>query len=203
VDDGGLLDMSMEEVVGRFLEREKRRHLDAKDDENQQEVVIGIRSAPSGLVAILESASYQMGVSRSILTRCLSYQVASWYDSLAPISDLTRLFYVAQQKALDNGYPELCRRIKSVPYEFKLLDTEHTSLRSIAWVRSKLYDLSLPVGVSMYHLFLIGLCRSIATTDSGFFTKTIEILNGEVEYFLLHVKRRFIEIQAFDQQAGE
>ncbi len=55
-EDGGLLDLSMEEVVSLFLDKEKRRHKEAKEDENQQEVVIGTRVVPAGLVMSIDTA---------------------------------------------------------------------------------------------------------------------------------------------------
>ena len=38
VDDSGLLDLSMEEVVSLFLDKERSRHKLAKEDENQAEI---------------------------------------------------------------------------------------------------------------------------------------------------------------------
>lgn len=45
-DDLGLLDASMEEVVALFLEKEKRRHREAKEDENQMEVMVRLSHRP-------------------------------------------------------------------------------------------------------------------------------------------------------------
>lgn len=195
IDDGGLLDLSMDEVVERFLEKEKRRYKEAKDDETQQEVAISVRRVPVGLTAVLEAASYRMGVSRSVLTRCLSHQIAAWYDSLASLHETITQFYDAYQKALDYGFPDLCKRLKLTPYEPASSSEEFTSFSSVSWVRGKLYGLSLPLGVPTYQLFVIGLCRSLSR--GGLYTKTASALCGDVDRFLLYTGQRLIEVQNF------
>src|SRR4030066_599037 len=85
-EDGGLLDLSMAEIVSLFLDKEKRRRKDAKDDESQQEDLVGCRSVPTGLLMALDGNARRLGITRAMLTKCLSHQIVAWIDSLPRIS---------------------------------------------------------------------------------------------------------------------
>ena len=51
-EDGGILDLSLTEVVSLFLDKEKHRHRDAREDENQQEDMVGCRAVPTAVVRL-------------------------------------------------------------------------------------------------------------------------------------------------------
>ena len=199
-EDGGFLDMSVEDVVFTVLDREKRRHKEAKDDENQQEVKITARGCPMGLTSVLDSTSHDLGISRSMLTRCLSHQIAVWYDNIPDMNQLVELFYEAHRDALDHGYPDLCDRVRFVRYSLSSNDTHMTSFKTIAWAHSKLSNLSLPLGLPTGVLFVIGLCRSVSVNGSGYFKGTLETyIRGEVAKFTDFVGERLIDVRKFQE----
>ena len=199
-EDGGLLDLSMEEVVSLFLDKEKRRHKEAKEDENQQEVVIGTRVVPAGLVMSIDTACRRLDLSRSLLTRCLSHQIASWFESNARLKELTELFYIACEAADDLGYPDLYDGMRDVGYSFGHTSPKLVSFRTISWVKSNLGILAQPLGLPVRTLFIVGLCHSLVTTDSGRYQGTIEkYITEEVSRFQTHVEERFIRVFAFHE----
>ncbi|KKN72358.1 hypothetical protein LCGC14_0411850 [marine sediment metagenome] len=197
-EDGGLLDLSMEEVVSLFLDKEKRRHKEAKEDENQQEVVIGSRVIPMGLMMTLDSMSRRCNVSRALLTRCLSHQIVAWFEGNAKLKELSELFYLACDAADDLGYPDLYEGMRDVGYSLCHVSPKPTAFRTIGWVRNGLHKVAQPLGLPVGILFAVGLCQSVLTTDSGRSQGTIEkYLSEEVSQFQTHIEDRFIRVYAF------
>lgn len=198
-DDGGLLDMPMEDVVTLFRDKERRRNKDAKDDENQQEALIGSRVVPVGLVMSLDSRSRSLDISRGLLTRCLSHQIMAWYGSMPRLKELTELFYISFDAADDYGYPDLCEGMREIGYSFVHVSPKSVSFRTINWVKNGLQTISYPLGLTVCTLFTIGVCRSLITTGSGHSAGTIEkYLTAEVERFNQHVEERFIKVFGFN-----
>jgi len=194
-DDGGLLDMSTEEVIAVFIEREKRRHADGHEDETQKEVRIAARGAPVGLLYLLDDIAHNIGVSRAIITRCLSHRVAAWFDTISSIRDLVTDYYEAHRKALKHGHAEVIHRHRFMSYyKFQDLSEGYAGFYTIGWVRSKLYDISVPLGVPTFPLFAIGLCESLSATTSEDYIGTTDPLKKEVGLFLQHIGQRGIEI---------
>ena len=201
-EDGGLLDLTMEDVVILFIEQEKRRHKDAKDDENQADVVVSAKATPMGLMAILNLASEELGISRSILTKCLSHQVACWYDSISVLGQLRESFYDAYGKAVSSGHPELCAgfRNSSYQYDYALTDGA-TTLRTIMWVFNKLSRLATPLGLSPTLLFHVGLCWSVSRSSNKQYQGTInKFLRVEPDKLVRYVGERFIHVKGFVEQ---
>jgi len=200
-NDSGLLDLSMEEVVALFLDKEKRRHRDAKDDENQQEAIVGSKIAPMGLVMSLDTACHRCsGISRAVLTRCLSHQVIAWFESNTRLKELSELFYLACEAADDLGYPDLYDGMQDAGYLFEHASPKPVSFRTINWVKSSLHKMAQPLGLAVGMLFIIGLCQSVVTTKSGRSQGTIEkYLSEEVDKFHTHVEERFIRVFAFHE----
>ena len=197
-DDAGLLDLSMEDVVSLFIDKEKRRHKEAKEDEMQQESTVGAKTTPTGLIATLEMVSQNLGISRAMLTRCLSHQVASWFDCTSRIGELVSMFYDAYQQAVEYGYPELCHGMKESGYTFSSSVTQPTTFRTILWVQNKLSNLSLPLGLPTGTLFSVGLCWSVSTTCNVRYSGTVnKYLRLEVSRFLEHVEDRFEKVVGF------
>jgi len=196
--DAGLLDLSMEEVVALFIDKEKRRHKDAKDDENQQEAYIGSRVVPTGLLMSLDTVCRHCDISRSLLTRCLSHQIMAWYDSIPRLKELSELFYIVCDAADDFGYPDLYDGMQDVGYTLGHISPKHISFRTINWVKNSLYVKSKPLGLSAGLLFVIGLCRSVITTASGRSQGTIEkYLSEEVSRLEIHIEERFFRVFSF------
>ena len=196
-EDGGLLDLSMEEVVALFLDREKRRHKEAKDDENQQEDMVGCRAVPTGLVMALDSGAQSLGLTRSMLTKCLSHQMAMWFDSLPRIKVLCELFDVARYAATEFGYPDLYDGMRP-NYEFSSSSPRTISFRTIRWVKNKLSTVSMPLGIPSGYLFAVGLCYSLSRIgDVRFKGTVIKYLSSEVARFSQHVEEQFIRVSGF------
>ena len=151
-EDGGLLDLSLTEIVSLFLDKEKRRHKDAKEDENQQEDMVGCRSVPTGLLMALDGNARRLGLTRAMLTKCLSHQIVVWLDSLARIGEITEIYNIACDAAEEYGYPDLYDGM--VPsYCFASASPKSVSFRTIRWVKNKLYTISQPVGVPAGYVF--------------------------------------------------
>ncbi len=198
-EDGGLLDLTMEDVVSLFLEREKRRHKDAKEDENQSEVVVSAKATPMGLLAVLNLASEDLGISRSMLTKCLSHQVACWYDSISTLGQLHESFYAAYGRAISAGHPDLCDGFRNTSYQYDhALTDQSTTLRTIMWVFNKLSRLATPLGLSPTMLFHIGLCWSVARSSNEVYKGTIDrFLRVEPDKLTRYVGERFVHVKGF------
>jgi len=204
-EDAGLLDMSMEDVVGLFLDREKKRYRETKDDENQQEVIISAKVIPMGLLAILESTAHKLAVSRSLLTKCLSHQVASWFDNLPHLKELADTYYSAYDSAIRVGRPDLCSRFRNdTGYSLLRPSTDTpTTFRSIRWVQSKLSMVSTPLGISTSTLFSIGLCWSATqSTNEDYKTIIDNMIRQETRNLERYCGARFIRIRAFREEVA-
>jgi hypothetical protein len=196
-DDGGLLDLSLAEVVSLLQDKEKQRRKLAKDDDNQQEDIVGCKSVPTGLMMALDGNARRLDVSRAILTRCASHQIATWLDSLDRIREITGLYNIACDAAEEYGYPDLYEHM-APNYGFSSSDSRPVSFRTIRWIKNKLYSISQPVGVPAGSLFIVGLCYSL--TRAGNETKgTIKkYLSSEVEKFVRHVDERAVWVVGFN-----
>ncbi len=201
-EDGGLLDLTMEEVVSLFHDREKRRHKDAKEDENQSEVVVSAKATPMGLMAVLNLASEDLGISRSMLTKCLSHQIACWYDSISVLGQLRESFYDAYGKAISAGHPELCDGLRNSAYQYDhTLTDQSTTLRTIMWVFNKLSGLATPLGLSPTLLFHVGLCWSVSRSSNELYRGTIDkFLRAEPDKLVKYVGVRFIRVKSFVEE---
>ena len=195
-EDAGLLDMSMEDVVGLFLDREKKRAKDAMADENQQEGQIGSRVIPMGLMLAVDSACERLGTTKSLLTKCLSHHVAAWFDSLERIRKLAELFKIARSAAYEFGYPDLYDNMRP-NYTFTNTSPRPISFKTICWVRNKLYGIAQPVGVPVGSLFIIGLCFSLSTSEDTESRTVRKYLEAEVAQFKQHVEEQYIQISGF------
>jgi hypothetical protein len=198
-EDGGLLDIPMEDVVSMFADKEKRRYKEARESELEQEVVIGAKTTPMGLVATLDSASNQLGLSRAMLTRCLSHQISVWFDSLPNLGQLSELYYRAHNKAVSTGHPELCINLRDGGYTYvNTLTRNPTTFRSISWLQNKLSKMVSPLGLPVSILFHTGLCWSLSTSKCDVYCLTVDgFLRPEVERFTRYVGARFIQVKSF------
>jgi len=198
-EDGGFLDLSLVEIVSLFLDKEKRRHKDAKEDENQQEVLIGSRSVPMGLVMALDGNVRRLGITRSLLTRCASHQIAVWLDSLERIRTVVGLFSTVHDAAEEYGYPELYDGM-SPKYSFANTAGKSMSFRTIGWVKSKLNALATPLGIPAGALFIVGLCYSLTRTGVESKGTVNKYLALEVNHFLQCIEERSVDVCAFNDK---
>lgn len=193
-DDIDPLNASMEDVVAFFIDREKRRKRDFPDDDSQKETTIGIKPVPGGLVALLDYVAYDSGVSRALITRCLSHRIAAWYESLDSIRDILPIYRDVQLHALDGGLPDILDRIRAVTYRSSVSCYGASSFRTIAWVQARLSDLVGPLGVPIQYLFSIGLFESLVSTDSGRYKGTLDVFRRELENFTTYLGQRLIDV---------
>ena len=196
-EDGGLLDMSMEEVVSLFLDKEKRRHRDAKDDENQQEDMVTCRVVPTGLMMALDGNARRLGVTRAMLTKCVSHQIVAWLDSIDRIKEIVRLFNTACDAAEEFGYPDLYDSM-APNYQLANSSPRAVSLRTIRWVKNKLYVVSQPLGVPVGALFIIGLCYSLTRAGNESKGTIDKYLATEVSKFVNAVDERSVWVCGFN-----
>ena len=66
--------LSLEEVIARFKDTEKRRNAKS-EPENESEVFWHVRSAPGELMSSLRVVASHLGISRAVLTKCMSRQL--------------------------------------------------------------------------------------------------------------------------------
>lgn len=191
-----LLNATMEEAVALSIDKERQRHKMAKDDENQQECIVGCRVVPTGLILALDTQADRLGISRALLTRCLSHQVMAWFESQQRISDLVNVFNTARSAANDFGYPDLYD--DALPaYSFANTSPKSTTFRTIQWVKNSLAQISRPLYAPTNALFAIGLCSSLSRAADGGHGTTEKYLVVEVSKFLSHVEEQFITVSGF------
>ena len=198
-EDGGLLDLSLAEIVSLFQDREKRRSKDAKDDENQQEVLVGSRGVPMGLVMALDGNTRRLGITRGLLTRCASHQIVAWLDSLERIRTVVGLFSTVHDAAEEYGYPELYDGM-SPKYSFVNTSDKSMSLRTIGWVKNKLNALATPLGIPAGALFIVGLCYSLTRTGVESKGTVNKYLSLEVTHFAQCLEERSVDVCAFNDK---
>jgi len=198
-EDGGLLDLSLAEVVSLFQDREKRRSKEAKDDENQQEVLVGSRGVPMGLVMSLDGNTRRLGITRGLLTRCASHQIVAWLDSLERIRTVVGLFSTVHDAAEEYGYPELYDGM-SPKYSFANTSDKSMSFRTIGWVKNKLNALATPLGIPAGALFIVGLCYSLTRTGVESKGTVNKYLALEVTHFAQCLEERSVDVCAFNDK---
>ncbi len=195
--DSGLLDLSLGEVVALFLDREKKRHKEARDDENQQEDVVGCRSVPTGLMMALDGNARRLGVTRALLTRCASHQIAAWLDSLGRIKEVASLFNTVCDAAEEFGCPDLYDDM--IPsYAFASSSPRSVTFRTIRWAKNKFYAVVQPLGVPVGVLFAVGLCYSLTRSGGGSEGTVSKYLSAEVSKFIRHIEERSVRVVGFN-----
>jgi hypothetical protein len=168
VEDGGVLDLSLSEIVSLYSDLEKNRFKSSKDDENQQEDKITCRVVPMGLMMAIDGNARRLGTTRAMLTRCMSHQIAVWLDSLERIQEIVSLYNIACDAAEEYGYPDLYDAM-TPNYGFASASPRSVSFRTIRWVKNKMFTISQPLGVTVGSLYVTGLCYSL--TRAGNETK--------------------------------
>jgi hypothetical protein len=159
--------MSLEDVVARFKDVEKKRSIHTEPD-GEQEVPWMIRFAPVELISSLEIISTRMGISRSVLTKCLSRQVSDWYSNSLDIDKLVNVYNDIYGKIKLKSYTSLRSQADS-PAKFSYVcppESVHTSISTIRWVASKLGDIKKAVGISTIDLLLAGFCWGLTTMEN-------------------------------------
>jgi hypothetical protein len=198
VDDGGLLDLSLTELVLTLQEKEKSRFKLAKDDENEAEDHISIRGVPQGMMMVLDGSARRLGITRALLTRCASHQIVSWLDSQERIKEIAGMYSVISDAAEEYGYADMYSSMSSPDYLIATTSTGRVHVRTIHWVKNKLIEIANPLGMSTSALFTVGLCYSLTRGDDITRTLAERYLMTEVERFLQHIEERAIELVGFN-----
>jgi hypothetical protein len=196
-DSNDLLDLSLSDVVSLMIDKEKHRLKDAKDDENQQEDAVSFRCVPAGLLMALDGNARRLGITRGMLTRCLSHQIIAWMDSLGRIKTMVELFNIASDAAEEFGYPDLYDDM-TPNYDFSNASPKQVSFRTIRWVKNKLFAISKPLGVPAGALFIVGICYSLTCAGDATKGTISKYLSAEVSKFVRHVDERSVRVVGFN-----
>lgn len=157
--------LSLEDVVGKLKDGEKKRH--EETDPNQRIVDRFVRSAPQGLITSLRSVADKLGITRRVLTCCLTPQVVSWYglelgldNVLGSYGELYEL--VRRKPAL---YPIKKQMESRARFFFDRPEPVSTSVGTISWATAKLASYGSCLGASWDGLLLSGLAWSITRLE--------------------------------------
>ena len=168
--------MSLEEVVARFKDVEKKRN-SKSEPESEAEVLWRVRSVPSELLSSLRVVSAQAGVSRAVLTRCMSRHVSDWYTNSLGLDKLAKEYDEVYGSIKKRAYFTL-RHQADHPAEFRFVghvEPSSSSISTIQWVTGKLSDLRELLCVTANDLLMIGFMWSLTTLENrGFDRETIE-----------------------------
>lgn len=190
---------SLEEVVARFKDVEKRRTAHVEPD-SEQEVYWMIRRAPVELMSSLRIVSARLGISRSVLTKCMSRQVADWYANSLGLDKLSGEYNEIYNKIKLKGYTTLRIQAEN-PAKFSYHyqpEEAHASITTIRWMLAKLSDIREVVGVYAVDLFLVGLAWSLTTLEnSDWDASNIDsIFRPEADSIRVLVQDRLIDIRS-------
>ena len=160
-----LHELSLEEVVAKLKDSEKKRY--EQTDPDQQVIDRFVRATPPGLVASLRAIARRLGVSRRVLTCCQAPQVVSWYGAGLGLDDVA--------VGYDNLYEEVRRKPSLYPirkqmesrarFSFDRPEPIGTSVSIARWAASKLASYGQCLGATWDELFLSGLAWSITTLE--------------------------------------
>lgn len=188
-----LADMTAGDVIAANHVQEAKRLRD-EGDYKERDVMISFRSAPDGLIGTIDGISQQTGFHKSVVTKCLSLHLMSWYQSLPQVSALTDSYKKLQAQA--DGHPDIWRKMQSDSYEFVCprgvgANSNKAYMRTIAFVIGYLDDISDALGVPTSKLFLAGLCWSVSTNIDGWMNETVaRYLRPESEKMTKHIIER-------------
>ena len=187
-----LADLSAGEVIRANHTNEAKRSRD-QGEYAERDVMISFRSAPDGLIGAIDGIARDTGLHKSVVTKCLSLHLMSWYQSLPQVAGLTTAY--GKLRTLADGYPDAWRKMESDSYEFvcprSTGRSEKAYMRTIAYVLGYLDDISDPLGVPSSKLFLAGLCWSISTNQENWLNITVKkYLVPERDKMVRHIGER-------------
>lgn len=166
VDQPDLSTMSLDEVVSRFKDGEKKRN-EHTEPSDQAEVFWPVRHAPVELMSSIKIVAVRLGVSRSVLTKCMSRQVIDWYENSLALRELTSSFNDVYRKIKRRSYTTLRIQAEN-PAKFSYSqqpEAIYTSVSSIRWVLGKLNEIKEAAGIGASDLLMVGFCWSLTTLE--------------------------------------
>jgi len=158
---------SLEDVVARFKDTEKKRNTKS-EPENEAEMRWHLRSAPGELLSSLRVVSAHLGVSRAVLTRCMSRHLIDWYTNALDLDSLSKDFDDIYDSIKLRAYSTL-RYQADPPAEFRLVghvERCDIAISTINWVSGRLTDLRGLLGIDTGDLFVLGLIWSLTMLDN-------------------------------------
>jgi len=159
--------LSLEDVVARYKDSEKKRNTKS-EPENEAEILLPVRYAPIELLSSIKIISTRLGVSRRVLTKCMSRQLVDWYANSLGLDALTSEFDSIYAKIKLRGYSTLRIQAEN-PAKFSYAvpsERVNVSISTIRWVVAKLIDAKDVIGVSSVDLLLVGLAWSLTTLEN-------------------------------------
>ena len=192
--------LPVEEVVNKFKGEERKRR-ENTEDEQERIVPVRFRSRPAGLEILLDELGESLGVGNQVLTRCMGRHAESWLRSLPQVPAIVSLYKVA--RSLSDGHSDMEEQMKrSVAFNFvssvPVGGAGMTSYSSVAWINSYFDNLAIPLSITLYRLYLIGLCWSATTNISGVRSQAIkQYILPEVRQFTRHLDERSKVLSCF------
>lgn len=191
--------MSLEEVVARFKDVEKKR-TSGVEPESEREVFWAIRHAPVELVSSLNVASEHLNVTRAVLTKCMSRQVVDWYANTPALTELSISHREVYAKIKRRKYTVLRIQAENPPKFsfFQQPEPVKVSINTIRWVLAKLSTVQTVIGMSVTDLLLAGFCWSLTTLDDcDWDSESIkQSFQPEVENIAIILKCRAIDVRS-------
>lgn len=157
---------SLEEIVANHKEAEFKRRMNAEPPE-QAVIFEHVRETPQCLLVSLGSVASRLRVNRSVLTRCLSHQVVSWYRDCLGLEMLCSQYADLFEQVRQRVCCMSLRRQMQQKGKFNFHNTEpaSTSVSSVAWVRTTLAVYGDLLGARWSELLLSGLAWSLTTLE--------------------------------------
>ncbi len=195
--------LSLEEVVARFKDVEKKRNINTTP-EVEAEVPWMVRSAPVELVSSLKVVSARLGVARSVLTKCMSRQVMDWYSNSLGLDRLVTEYEGVYAKIKLRGYTTLRIQAEN-PSKFSYAnqpEDTRTSLSTIRWVIGKLGDVRDIIGVKRVDLLLVGLAWSLTTLANREWDEVniIRYFLPEANNISILIRDRLVDVKALREK---
>lgn len=199
-----VLDMSAEEIITEYSERESKR-TDSESQNKEREFAVGTRDFPNGLMMALSQIRRSEKKDIATLTKCFSHAVVAWYGSIPEMQSALASYNIISDICADNGYTDLQADVDSVRYSFKFSEkvqtmTGTTTVKSITWVTDELAKYYKAIGTTVARMLCVGLCRCVCLNGRGWAEGTIEnYLEPEVNNFLWYLRERAVMLRAYKE----
>jgi hypothetical protein len=124
---------SLESVIAMFKDTEKKRNLKTEPDD-QTEVRWRVRSAPAELLSSLRIAASHLNVSQSVLTKCMSHQIADWYGNALGLTSLAADYDDIYNQIKFQTYSTLRRQAEN-PAKFSFVGATDNAKTSVSTIQ--------------------------------------------------------------------
>lgn len=196
-----IYEMTAGDVIRQYHIQEAKRKRD-EGEYKERDVMVSFRTAPDGIIGAVDNVARRSGMRKSVITKCLSLHLMSWYQSLPQVAVLVDTYQTLQDNA--DGYPDIWRKMESDGYEFmcprSTAGNNKSYMRTIAYILGYLGDISDPLGVPASKLFLVGLCWSLSTNTERWADATVrKYLLPEAERMIDYINERVSLFRYIDE----